>query len=112
MSKGEQGVKNQFKGLDLLSSPEPLKQLCHLFIHHKQLRQADEIHFENIPFIPLPNFKKSIFLIYMCNHSIIHFGLFFCGIVPLPPPLPVGFLLFYNYSFLAGLLRKSYWCFH
>ena len=28
MSKGGQGVKNQFKGLNLLSSPEPLKQLC------------------------------------------------------------------------------------
>ena len=28
MSKAEQGVKNQFKGINLLSSPEPLKQLC------------------------------------------------------------------------------------
>ena len=28
MSKGEQGVKNQFKGTNLLKSPEPLKQLC------------------------------------------------------------------------------------
>ena len=27
MSKGEQGVENQFKGINLLSSPEPLKQL-------------------------------------------------------------------------------------
>ena len=28
MSKGEQGVKNQFKGINLLISPEPSKQLC------------------------------------------------------------------------------------
>ena len=28
MSKGEQGVKNQFKDMSLLISPEPLKQLC------------------------------------------------------------------------------------
>jgi hypothetical protein len=27
MSKGEQGVKNQLKGINLLNSPEPLKQL-------------------------------------------------------------------------------------
>ena len=27
MGKGEQGVKNQFKGLNLINSPEPLKQL-------------------------------------------------------------------------------------
>ena len=27
MSKGEQGVKNQFKGISFLISPEPLKQL-------------------------------------------------------------------------------------
>ena len=34
MSKDEQGVKNHFKGINLLSSVEPLKQLCnwiHLF---------------------------------------------------------------------------------
>ena len=30
MSNDEQGVKNQFKGINLLSSPEPLKQLCSL----------------------------------------------------------------------------------
>ena len=30
MSKVEQGVKNQFKGINMLSSPEPLKQLCPL----------------------------------------------------------------------------------
>ena len=29
MSKGEQGVKHLFKGINLLSSPERLKQLCH-----------------------------------------------------------------------------------
>ena len=28
MSNGEQGVKNQFKGMSLLISHEPLKQLC------------------------------------------------------------------------------------
>ena len=28
MSKGEQDVKHQFKGKNLLSNPEPLKQLC------------------------------------------------------------------------------------
>ena len=28
MSKGGQGVKNLFKGINLLNSPEPLKQLC------------------------------------------------------------------------------------
>ena len=27
MSKAEQGVENQFKGMNMLSSPDPLKQL-------------------------------------------------------------------------------------
>ena len=28
MSKGEHGIKNQFKGMNLLISPKPLKQRC------------------------------------------------------------------------------------
>ena len=32
MSKGEQGVKNPFKGINLLNSPEPLKQLCDIML--------------------------------------------------------------------------------
>ena len=33
MSKSEQGVKNKFKGKNLLKSPEHLKKLCTFNIH-------------------------------------------------------------------------------
>ena len=32
MSRGEQGVKNQFKGMNHPNSCEPLKQLCDCYI--------------------------------------------------------------------------------
>ena len=40
LSKGEQGGKNQFKGINLLSSPEPLKQLWLVYLIRKKRWQS------------------------------------------------------------------------
>ena len=57
MSKGEQGVKTQFKSMNLLISPEPLKQLCIASLMSLEIKNLVKnynlVYF--IPEIPISN---------------------------------------------------------